>query len=133
MMEKDIQYKDEALRLAIARKMRTSEESRLSDDFTDRLMRRIETEDKSAKRLSQGFWLRVVSNISTVAAVLLVAYFIMLQLPSSTKTEQSYTYYNIASLPKSSTLEHVYTSHRGQKGNNQLSYTQFKRLIYENK
>ena len=132
-MKDNNEYKDKALRVAIERKTRTLEKSRLSDDFVEQLMQRIETEEKTARKQSQSLWLRIVSNVSTVAAVLLVAYFITLHLPSSTKTEQFDTYYNIASLPKSSTLEQVYTSHRGQKKSYQLSYTHFKRMIYENK
>ena len=132
-MKDNNEYKDKALRVAIERKVRTIEESRLSDDFVEQLMQRIEAEEKTARKQPQSLWLRIVSNVSTVAAVLLVAYFITLHLPSSTKTEQFDTYYNIASLPKSSTLEQVYTSHRGQKKSNQLSYTQFRRMIYENK
>ena len=132
-MKDNNEYKDKALRVTIERKMKTIGESRLSDDFVEQLMQRIEAEEKTARKQPQSLWLRIVSNVSTVAAVLLVAYFITLHLPSSTKTEQSYTYYNIASLPKSSTLEQVYTSHHGQKNNNQLSYTHFKRMIYENK
>ena len=132
-MKDNDEYKDKALRVAIERKMRTLEKSRISDDFVEQLMQRIEAEEKIARKQPQSLWLRIVSNVSTVAAVLLVAYFITLHLPSSTKTEQFDTYFNIASLPKSSTLEQVYTSHRGQKNNNQLSYTLFKRMIYENK
>gem|GEM_PF-1749206 len=132
-MKDNNEYKDKALRVAIERKTKTLEESRLSDDFVEQLMQRIEAEEKTARKQPQSLWLRIVSNVSTVAAVLLVAYFITLHLPSSTKTEKSYTYYNIASLPKSSTLEQVYTSHRGQKKDHQLSYTHFKRMIYENK
>ena len=121
-MKDNNEYKDKALRVAIERKMRTPEESRLSDDFVEQLMQRIEAEEKTARKQPQSLWLRIVSNVSTVAAVLLVAFFITLHLPSSTKTEQSYTYYNIASLPKSSTLEQVYTSHRGQK-NSKVTHT----------
>lgn len=132
-MKDNNEYKDKALRVTIERKMRTPEESRISDDFVEQLMQRIEAEEKTARKQSQSLWLRIVSNVSTVAAVLLVAFFITLHLPSSEKTEQSYTYYNIASLPKSSTLEQVYTSHRGQKKSNQLRYTHFRRMIYENK
>ena len=132
-MKDNDEYKDKALRVAIERKTKTLEESRLSDDFVEQLMQRIEAEEKTARKQSQNLWLRIVSNVSTVAAVLLVAYFITLHLPSSEKTEQSYTSYNMASLPKSSTLEQVYTSHSGQKKSHQLSYTHFKRMIYENK
>ena len=132
-MKDNNEYKDKALRVAIERKTKTLEESRLSDDFVEQLIQRIEAEEKTARKQPQSLWLRIVSNVSTVAAVLLVAYFITLHLPASTKTEQSYTYYNIASLPKSSTLEKVYTSHRGQKKSNQLRYTHFRRMIYENK
>jgi len=132
-MKDNNEYKDKGLRAVIARKMRTIEEPTLSEDFIEQLMQRIEAEEKTARKQPQSLWLRIVSNVSTVAAVLLVAYFITLHLPSSTKTEQSYTYYNIASLPKSSTLEQVYTSHRGQKKSNQLRYTHFRRMIYENK
>ena len=132
-MKDNNEYKDKALRATIERKTRTLEESRLSDDFVEQLMQRIEAEEKIARKQPQSLWLRIVSNVSTVAAVLLIAYFITLHLPSSTKTEQFDTYYNIASLPKSSTLEQVYTSHRGQKKSNQLRYTHFRRMIYENK
>ncbi|MBQ6225881.1 MAG: hypothetical protein IJJ73_06225 [Bacteroidaceae bacterium] len=132
-MKDNDEHKDKALRVAIERKTKTLEESGLSDEFVEQLMQRIEAEEKTARKQPQSLWLRIVSNVSTVAAVLLVAYFITLHLPSSTKTEQSYTYYNIASLPKSSTLEQVYTSHRGQKNSNQLSYTHFRQLIYEHK
>lgn len=132
-MKDNNEYKDKALRVAIERKTKTLEESGLSDDFVEQLMQRIEAEEKTAIKQPQGLWLRIVSNVSTVAAVLLVAYFITLHLPSSTKTEQFDTYYNIASLPKSSTLEQVYTGHRGQMNDHQLSYTHFKRMIYENK
>ena len=132
-MKNNNEYNDEALRVTIERKMRTIEESRLSDDFVEQLMQRIEAEEKTAIKQPQSHWLRIVSNVSTVAAVLLIAYFITLHLPSSTKTEQTYTYYNIASLPKSSTLEQVYTSRSEQKKSNQLSYTHFRRMIYEHK
>lgn len=132
-MKDNNEYKDKALRVAIERKTKALEESGLSDDFVEQLMQRIEAEEKTARKQPQSLWLRIVSNVSTVAAVLLVAYFITLHLPSSTKAEQLDTYYNIASLPKSSTLEQVYTSHRGQKKSYQLSYTHFKRMIYENK
>ena len=132
-MKDNNEYKDKALRVTIERKMKTLEESGLSDDFVEQLMQRIEAEEKTAIKQPQSHWLRIVSNVSTVAAVLLIAYFITLHLPSSTKTEQFDTYYNIASLPKSSTLEQVYTSHRRQKKSYQLSYTHFKRMIYENK
>ena len=132
-MKDNNEYKDKALRVAIERKTKTLEESRFSDDFVEQLMQRIEAVEKTSKKQPQSLWLRIVSNVSTVAAVMLVAYFITLHLPSSTKTEQFDTYYNIASLPKSSTLEQVYTSHRGQKKSNQLRYTHFRRMIYENK
>ena len=120
-MKNNNEYNDEALRTVIEHKMRTSEGSRLSDDFAD------------TKKQPESTWLRVANTISSIAAALLVGYFIMLHLPSSTKTEQTYTYYNIASLPKSSTLEQVYTGHRGQMNDHQLSYTHFKRMIYEHK
>ena len=132
-MKNNNEHNDEALRTVIEHKMRTSEGSRLSDDFADRLMQRIEAEAKSTKKQPESTWLRVANTISSIAAALLVGYFIMLHLPSSTKTEQTYTYYNIASLPKSSTLEQVYTGHRGQMNDHQLSYTHFKRMIYEHK
>ncbi|MBP5393306.1 MAG: hypothetical protein J6Y59_05780 [Bacteroidaceae bacterium] len=132
-MKDNNKHKDEALRIAIEHKMRTCEESRLSDDFVEHLMQHIEGKEKTTEGNLGNTWLRVISNISTVAAVMLVAYFITLHLPLTKKTEQTYTYYNIASLPKSSTLEQVYTSHSGQKKSHQLSYTHFKRMIYEHK
>ena len=126
-------YKDEALRIAVGRKAEVSGPSDLSEDFTDRLMQRIEAEEQAANRQPSGWWQNAVSIISTIAAVLVVVSFIRLQLPSSVEKEQTYTYYNIGRLPKSSTLEQVYTSRSEQKKSHQLSYTHFRQLIYEHK
>lgn len=126
-------YKDEALRIAVGRKAEVSGPSDLSEDFTDRLMQRIEAEEEAADRQPSGWWQNAVSIISTIAAVLVVVSFIRLQLPSSAEKEQTYTYYNIGRLPKSSTLEQVYTSRSEQKNSHQLSYTHLRRMIYEHK
>ena len=126
-------YKDEALRIAVGRKAEVSGPSDLSEDFTDRLMQRIEAEEEAANRQPSDWWQNAVSIISTIAAVLVVVSFIRLQLPSSAEKEQTYTYYNIGRLPKSSTLEQVYTSRSEQKNSHQLSYTHLRRMIYEHK
>ena len=132
-MKENNTHKDEALRIAIGRKIEASGQPGLSDGFADRLMQRIEAEEEAAKRQPTGWWQNAVSIISTIAAVLVIVSFVRLQLPSSTEKERTYTYYNIGRLPKSSTLEQVYTGHRGQTNDHQLSYTHFKRMIYENK
>ena len=132
-MKENNTHKDEAMRIAIGRKIEASGQPGLSDGFADRLMQRIEAEEKPSKRLPPDWWQNAVSVISTIAAVLVVVSFIRLQLPSSTEKERTYTYYNIGRLPKSSTLEQVYTSRSEQKKSHQLSYTHFRQLIYEHK
>lgn len=130
-MNKENFYYDDALRIVMQKKAETSENLRITNDFSDRLMERIMGEIVAQKHRPQIVWLNIVSTAMTVAAVLFIAFFITLHLPSSKKTEQNITYYNIANLPKSSTLEQVYTSRLEQKKSNQLSYTHFKHIIYE--
>ena len=105
----------------------------LSDNFVERLMQRIEAEEKPSRRQSSDWWLNAVSIISTIAAVLVIVSFVRLQMPSSVEKERTYTYYNIGNLPKSSTLEDVYTRRSRQAKSNQLTYTHIRQLIYEHK
>jgi len=132
-MKENNTHKDEALRAALNHKERTVTEPVLSSDFVERLMQRIEAEGKPAKRQPSDWWLNAVSVISTIAAVLVVVSFVRLQLPSSAEKERTYTYYNIGNLPKSCTLENVYTRRSRQAKSHQLSYTHFRQLIYEHK
>lgn len=126
-------HKDGALRAALDHKVRTIKEPMLSDGFIEHLMQRIEAEETAPGRQAGNWWLNAVSIISTIAAVLVVAFLISQQKPASAEREQAYTYYHIANLPKSSTLEQVYTRHPGQKESKQLSYKHLKRMIYESK
>jgi len=132
-MKENNTHKDEALRIAIGRKIEASGQPGLSDGFADRLMQRIEAEEEAANRQPTGWWQNAVSIISTIAAVLVVVSFVRLQLPSSAEKEHTYTYYNIGNLPKSCTLENVYTRRSRQAKSHQLSYTHFRQLIYEHK
>ncbi len=130
-MKKNNIHKDEALRAALTHKERTITEPMLSDDFVERLMQRIEAAEKPSRRQSSDWWLNAVSIISAIAAVLVVVSFIRLQMPSFVEKEHAYTYYNIGNPPKSCTLENVYTRRSEQKKSNQLTYTHFRRMIYE--
>ena len=132
-MKENNTHKDEALRAALIRKERTVTEPMLSDNFVERLMQRIEAEEKPSRRQSSDWWLNAVSIISTIAAVLVIVSFVRLQMPSSVEKERTYTYYNIGNLPKSSTLEDVYTRRSRQAKSNQLTYTHIRQLIYEHK
>ena len=132
-MKQNNTYNDKALRIIIQKKAEDSEKFKLSQDFTDRLMERLQTQEKAPKQRQKSVWLDIVNFVSSAAAVLLIAFFITLHLPSSEKTENTYTYYNIANLPKKSTLEQVYTSYLGQKNKKEISYTHLRQMLYENK
>ena len=80
-MKENNTHKDEALRIAIGRKIEASGQPGLSDGFADRLMQRIEAEKEAAKRQPTGWWQNAVSIISTIAAVLVIVSFVRLQLP----------------------------------------------------
>lgn len=67
-MKKNEQYKDQGLRLAIQRKTEADERMTLSDDFTDRLMQRIN--QQTPKPRHHYVWL--YSVIASVAAILLL-------------------------------------------------------------
>ena len=132
-MKKNDTHNDLALRIVMQKKAEESKHFKLSDDFTDRLMERIKSEKVAPKQKQKSIWLNAFSAVSMMAAALLIGFFITLHLPSSEKIEHTFSYYNIRNLPKSSTLENVYTGRFGQRDKKELSYTQLRRMLYEKK
>ena len=59
-MKKDDTYKDKGLRVAVQHKNETAEKMTLSEEFTDRLMQRIEQQDKKPVHHRIKFWFLVV-------------------------------------------------------------------------
>ena len=75
-------YKDFGLRLAVKRKTEAAERMTLSEDFTDRLMRRIEKQDEKPIRRRIKFWPWIAA--ACVAAFLVV----FLTPPKATEGEK---------------------------------------------
>lgn len=69
-MNKTEQYKDQGLRLALQRKTESAEKMELPDDFTARLMQRIEQKESKPKR--RRVWL--YPTIAAVAASVLLLF-----------------------------------------------------------
>ena len=69
-MNKTEQYKDQGLRLAVKRKTDVAERLTLPDDFTDRLMLRVEQQKTKPKR--RRVWL--YPTIAAVAASVLLLF-----------------------------------------------------------
>ena len=132
-MKDNKQYNDQALRIIIQKKAEVSEQFELSEGFADRLMERIKSEEITPKQRQKNIWLDIVNFISSAAAVLLIGFFITLHLPFAGNDKHINTNQYISNLPKSSTLEQVYTSYLGQNKKKEISYTQLKRMLYENK
>ena len=132
-MKNNKQYNDQALRIIMQRKAEDSERFELSDGFTDRLMKRIKDEEVASKQKQKSLWLDIVNFVSSAAAVLLIGFFITLHLPFVGNEKHINTNQFISNLPKKSTLEQVYTSYLGQNKKKEISYTQLKRMLYENK
>lgn len=70
--------------------------------------------------------IRVPATVSSVAAILLIGFFLYQNRPSD-ETFHNYT----ASVSRGNTLGEVYA--RKQAGKKTISYTQFKKMLYENK
>ena len=132
-MKDNKQHNDEALRIVMQKKAEVSEKFELSDGFADRLMGRIKSEGDAPKQRQQSVWLNIVSFVSSAAAVLLIGFFITLHLPFIGNDKHINTNQYTSNLPKSSTLEQVYTSYLGQNNKKQLSYTHLRKKLYENK
>ena len=81
MMKKELD-KDLGLRLAVKRKTEAAERITLSEDFTDRLMQRIEQQDEKPVRRRIKFWPWI--SAACVAAFL----FVFLTPPKATKEEK---------------------------------------------
>ena len=81
-MKQNNTHNDQALRIIMQKKAEASERFELSENFSDRLMERIRSEGTAQKQSPKNVWINVVSTITTIAAVLLVGFFITLHLPS---------------------------------------------------
>ena len=72
-MKKDDTYKDKGLRVAVQHKNETAEKMTLSEEFTDRLMQRIEQQDKKPVHHRIKFWPWIAAACVAVFLVVLLA------------------------------------------------------------
>ena len=90
-MKKDDTYKDKGLRVAVQHKNDTAGKMTLSEDFTDRLMQRLEeptpTLPKGGRNKSLLYWGRLV-GASIAASVVLLLTFHFINNKEVTKVEQ---------------------------------------------
>ena len=78
-MKKDDTYKDKGLRVAIQHKNETAGKMPLSEDFTDRLMQRIEQQDGKPVQHRMKFW-------PWIAAACVAAFLVVLLAPPREET-----------------------------------------------
>ena len=78
-MKKDDTYKDKGLRVAILHKNETAGKMTLSEDFTDRLMQRIEQQDGKPVQHRMKFW-------PWIAAACVAAFLVVLLAPPREET-----------------------------------------------
>ena len=83
-MIKNNQYQDEALRSVMRQRAEKSERMKLSEDFTDRLMQRIEqTQTASVSPIKDvgipRVWLYTLRTVLSTAAIYLIGLFFWLQ------------------------------------------------------
>ena len=79
-MKKNELNKDQGLRLAVEHKTEAAERITLSEDFTDRLMQRIEQQDKQPQR--HRVWLYSLIGVAA-SIILLISVGIVLHAPQS--------------------------------------------------
>lgn len=78
-MKKDDTYKDKGLRVAVQHKNETAGKMTLSEDFTDRLMQRIEQQDGKPVQHRMKFW-------PWIAAACVAAFLVVLLAPPREET-----------------------------------------------
>ena len=78
-MKKDDTYKDKGLRVAVQHKNDTAGKMTLSEDFTDRLMQRIEQQDGKPVQHRMKFW-------PWIAAACVAAFLVVLLAPPREET-----------------------------------------------
>ena len=99
-MKKDDTYKDKGLRVAVQHKNETAEKMTLSEEFTDRLMQRIEQQDKKPVHHRIKFW-------PWIAAACVAAFLVVLLAPPR---KEAITEPQIAKVtPKTKTVEVIET------------------------
>ena len=99
-MKKDDTYKDKGLRVAVQHKNDTAGKMTLSEDFTDRLMQRIEQQDEKPVQHRMKFW-------PWIAAACVAAFLVVLLAPPR---KEAITEPQIAKLtPKTETVEVIET------------------------
>lgn len=117
---------DKALfRQALQRQNERSARMKMPNDMEQRVMERIETEEKKSKRNILLFALRAVAS---TAAVALIGLFLHVYEPQQ-KTSNDHRYYT-TNWTGSSTLQNVYASHL-QPNQKSFSYIQLKKKLYE--
>ena len=103
------------------------------DELTERIMESLPDTDEDKGR--EPAVINVLRIISSVAAVWLIGLFIHFHAPlppfreESDKNIQQYTY----NLSSGNTLKNVYTGVQRQNESKQISYTQLRKMLYENK
>ena len=99
-MKKDDTYKDKGLRVAVQHKNDTAGKMTLSEDFTDRLMQRIEQQDEKPVQHRMKFW-------PWIAAACVAAFLVVLLAPPR---KEAITEPQIAKVtPKTKTVEVIET------------------------
>ena len=78
-MKKDDTYKDKGLRVAVQHKNETAGKMTLSEEFTDRLMQRIEQQDEKPVQHRMKFW-------PWIAAACVAAFLVVLLAPPREET-----------------------------------------------
>lgn len=112
-------------RQALQRQNEQSARMKMPDDMEQRVMERIETEEKKSKRNVFLFALRAAAS---TAAVALIGLFLHVYEPQQ-KTSNNHSYYT-TNWTGGSTLKNVYTSHL-QPNQKSFSYIQLKKKLYE--
>lgn len=110
---------------ALQRQNERAKKMTLSEDFTQRLLQRIEAQEEKPKHNILLLALRIVTS---TAAVVLIGLFLHVYVPVQT-ISNDHRYYT-TNWTGGSTLKNVYTN-KLQPSNESFSYIQLKKKLYE--
>ena len=120
----------ELFRQALQRQNERAKKMKLSDDFTQRVLQRIEAQEEKPQHNILLMALRIVAS---TAAVVLIGLFLHVYEPVQEKQEtrdnKQYSYYT-TSWTGGSTLKNVYTNNQ-RPHQKSFSYIQLKKKLYE--
>ena len=103
------------------------------DELTSLIMSRLDDADKQKTAGSRRAVIRTLYAVSAMAAIWLIGMFVFAGNPAEHQQNANVAIIHTGQVSRGETLKKMYAVHQQKYQSKQLSYTQLKRMLYENR